>query len=67
VKQEILQVVTENFREMFLDMVNQNMQESLKKFQDNINKAYEKTQKQINEQIGFLNKHQSEAESIIER
>jgi hypothetical protein len=33
-KQEILQVITENFMEMILDKVNQNVQEALKKFQD---------------------------------
>jgi hypothetical protein len=48
-KDEILQVITENFMEMLLDMVNQNIQEALKKVQDNKNKEYEKTQKQINE------------------
>jgi hypothetical protein len=42
-KEEILQVITENFMEMLLDMVNQNIQEALKKFQDNKNKKYEKT------------------------
>jgi uncharacterized membrane protein YcgQ (UPF0703/DUF1980 family) len=31
-KEEILQVVNENFIEMILDMVNQNAQETLKKF-----------------------------------
>jgi hypothetical protein len=31
-KEEILQVINENFIEMFLDMVNQNVQETLKKF-----------------------------------
>jgi hypothetical protein len=36
---------------MFLDMVNQNIQEALKKFQEDKNKEYEKTQKQINEII----------------
>jgi hypothetical protein len=46
--------------EMLLDMVNQNVQEGLKKFQDNKNKKYEKTQKQINEVIGALTKHQNE-------
>jgi hypothetical protein len=35
-------------------MVNKNVQEALKKFQDNKNKEYEKTQKQINEFIGAL-------------
>jgi hypothetical protein len=30
-KKEILQAITENFMEMLLDMVNQNIQEALKK------------------------------------
>jgi hypothetical protein len=30
-KEEILQIITENFMEMILDMVNQNVQEALKK------------------------------------
>jgi hypothetical protein len=38
-----------------LDMVNQNVQEALKKFQVTKNKDCEKTQKQINELIGALN------------
>jgi hypothetical protein len=46
-------------------MVNQNVQEKLRKFQDNKNKEYEKTQKGIIEIIGALNKHQSETENII--
>jgi uncharacterized protein involved in exopolysaccharide biosynthesis len=53
--------------EMLLDMVNQNIQDALKKFQDTKNKEYEKTQKQINELIGALNKHQSETENTINR
>jgi hypothetical protein len=53
--------------EMFLDMVNQDTQEALKKFQDNRSKEYEKTQKQITELIGSLNKHQSETENTINR
>jgi endo-alpha-1,4-polygalactosaminidase (GH114 family) len=65
--EEILQVINENFMEMLLDMVNQNVQEALKKFQDTKNKEYEKTQKQINELIGALNEHQSETENTIER
>jgi DNA-binding protein YbaB len=35
--------------EMLLDVVNQNIQEALKKFQETKNKEYEKTQKQIND------------------
>jgi chromosome segregation ATPase len=53
--------------EMSLDMVNHNVQETLKEFQDTKNKEYKKTQKQINELIGALNKHQSETESTINR
>jgi membrane-associated HD superfamily phosphohydrolase len=52
---------------MLLDMANQNIQEALKKFQDNKNKEYEKTQKQISECIGALNKYQSETENTIDR
>jgi gas vesicle protein len=48
-------------------MVNQNVQKALKKFQDNKNKEYEKTQKQISEIIGALNKHQTETETTIKR
>jgi cell division ATPase FtsA len=44
-KEEILQEITENFMEKILDMVNQNVQDALKKFQDNKNKEHEKTQK----------------------
>jgi hypothetical protein len=33
-KEEILQVINENFIEMLLDMVNQNIQKALKEFQD---------------------------------
>jgi hypothetical protein len=63
-KKEILQV---NFIEISLDMVNQNVQEAIKKFQDNKIKEYEKTQKQINETIGTLNKYQTETEITINR
>jgi hypothetical protein len=66
-KEEILQIINENFIEMLLDMVNQNVQVALKKFQDNKNKEYKKTQKQINEIIGALNKHQSETQNTINR
>jgi hypothetical protein len=56
-KQEILQIITENFMDMLLDMVNQTVQESHKKFQNNKHKEYEKTQKHINELIEALNKY----------
>jgi hypothetical protein len=34
-KEEILQVINENFIEMILDIIKQNVQETLKKYQDN--------------------------------
>jgi hypothetical protein len=67
-KKEILQVITKHFMEMLLDMVSPNVQDALKKFQDIKNKKeYEKTQKQINELIGVINKHQHEPENTINR
>jgi methionyl-tRNA synthetase len=59
-KREILQVINENFIEMLLNMVNQNIQEALNKFQDDKTQEYQKTQKQINEIVEALNKHQTE-------
>jgi polyhydroxyalkanoate synthesis regulator phasin len=44
-----LEDTTEKFMEKIPDMVNQNVQDVLKKFQNSKNKKYEKTQKQINE------------------
>jgi uncharacterized protein YejL (UPF0352 family) len=52
---------------MLLGMINQNIQEALKKFQDNKNKEYEKTQKQVNEIIEALSKHQTETEMTINK
>jgi hypothetical protein len=46
-KEEVLQVINENFIEMILDMGNQNVQETLKKFKDNKNREFEKAQEQI--------------------
>jgi hypothetical protein len=66
-KEEILQVINKNFIEMLLDMVNQNVQETLKKFQDNKTQEYQKTQKQTNEIIEALNKHQTETKITISR
>jgi hypothetical protein len=45
-KEEILHAINENFIKMILDMANQNVQETLKKFQDNKNREYEKAQEQ---------------------
>jgi hypothetical protein len=44
-QEEIVQVLIENFIEMILGMVNQNVQETLKKFQDNKNREFEKAKK----------------------
>jgi hypothetical protein len=44
-KEEILQEIIGNFVEILQDKVNQNIQETFKKFQDNKNKEYEKAQK----------------------
>jgi hypothetical protein len=64
-KKEILREITENFIAMLLDKVNQNVQEALRKFQNNKNKEYEKTQKQISELKGALNIYQSEIQNTI--
>jgi chromosome segregation ATPase len=53
--------------EKALDMVNQNVQDALKKYQDTKNKEHEKTQKQINELTEDFNKHQSETKNTIKR
>jgi hypothetical protein len=51
--------------EKTLDMVNQSVQDALKKFQDIKNKEQEKTQTQINELREDFNKHQSETKDTI--
>jgi hypothetical protein len=66
-KEEILEEITEKFMEKIQDMVNQNVQDALKKFQDPKNKKYEKTQKQINELREDFNKHQSETKDTIKK
>jgi predicted nucleic acid-binding Zn-ribbon protein len=63
-KEEILQILSENFIHMILDMVNQNVQETLKKFQNNKNREFEKAQEEIKETIEALYKHQSEKNTI---
>jgi hypothetical protein len=61
-KEEILEDITEKFMEKF--MVNQNVQDALKKFQDTKNKEHEKAQKQIKELRMDFNKHQSETKTL---
>jgi hypothetical protein len=63
-KEEILQVINENFIDMILDVVNQNVQETLKKFQDNKNREFEKAQEHIKITMEALYEHQSEIKNI---
>jgi hypothetical protein len=44
-KEDILQVLNENFIEMILDRVNQNVQKTLKKFEGNKNRDLKKQKK----------------------
>jgi uncharacterized protein involved in exopolysaccharide biosynthesis len=53
--------------EKILDMVNQNVQDALMKFQDTKNKQNELLQKQIKELRQNLNKHQSEIKNTIKK
>jgi hypothetical protein len=48
-------------------MVNQNVQETLKKSKDNKSREYEKAQEQIKETIEELHKHQSETKNTINK
>jgi DNA-binding PucR family transcriptional regulator len=66
-KEDILQVLNENFIEMILDMVNQNVQETLKKFQHNKNREFEEAKEEMKETIEALYKHQSETENTINK
>jgi hypothetical protein len=66
-KEEILEDSAEKFMEKIQDIVNQNVQDTLKKFQDTKNKEHEKTQKQIKELTEDFNKHQSETKDTTKR
>jgi hypothetical protein len=52
---------------MILEMVNQNVQETLKKFQDNKNRECEKAQGEIKETIEAWHKHQSKTKNTINK
>jgi hypothetical protein len=62
-REDILQVLNENFIDMILDKVNHNVQETLKKFQDNKDREFEKAKEEIKETIEALYKHQSETKN----
>jgi chromosome segregation ATPase len=66
-KEDIVQVLNENFIEMILGTVNQNVQETLKKFKDNKKREYEKAKEEIKETIEALYEHQSETENMINK
>jgi hypothetical protein len=66
-KEDILQVYNENFIEMIQDRVNQNVQETLKKFEDNKTREFEKAKEEIKETIEALYKHQSERENMMNK
>jgi hypothetical protein len=57
----------DKFMKKILDMVNQNVQDGLKKFQDTKSKEYEKIQRQVNNLRATLNKHQGDTENAINR
>jgi chromosome segregation ATPase len=52
---------------MILEMVNQNVKDTLKKFQDNKNREFEKAQEQIKETIEALCEQQSDRKNTINR
>jgi DNA-binding protein H-NS len=52
---------------MIRDRVNQNVRETLKKFQDNKNRKFEKAKEKIKETIEGLHKHQSETENTMNK
>jgi hypothetical protein len=50
-----------------MDMINQNVQETLKKFQGNENREFEKAQEGIKETREALYKHQIETKNTINK
>jgi gas vesicle protein len=62
-----LEEITEKFMENIQDMVNQNVQGALEKFQDTKDEQHRKTKKQINELTEDFKKYQSEIKDTIER
>jgi Na+/phosphate symporter len=65
-KVETLEDIIKKFMEKILGMVNQNVQDALKKFHNTKNEEHEKTQKQIKELRG-LKQQQSETKDTIKR
>jgi hypothetical protein len=59
--------ITVKLMDKIIDMVNQSVQDALKKLLDTKNKNNEKTQKQLNEVRGNFNKRQSETKDTMKR
>jgi hypothetical protein len=57
----------EEIIEKIIYIANQNVQDTLRKFQDIKNKEYKNIQKQINEVKEDSNKHQSETKDTIKK
>jgi transketolase len=66
-KKEIWGDSTKKFMWKILDMVNQNVQDAFKEFQDTKYKEHEKIQKQIKELREDFNKYQSETKDTMKR
>jgi hypothetical protein len=56
-KEDIMDEITEKLMEKLQDVVNQKVQDALKKYQDTTNKKLKKTQKQLNELRDDFNKN----------
>jgi hypothetical protein len=65
-KEEILQVINENFMEMILDIVNKMYRRHSRNSRTK-NREVEKAQEEIKETIKALYKHQSETKSTINK
>jgi uncharacterized membrane-anchored protein YhcB (DUF1043 family) len=66
-KDKIMKEFTKKIMEKILGMVNQKVQDALRKFQETMNKELKKSQKQINELREDFNKHKSETKDTIKR
>jgi transcriptional regulator of heat shock response len=64
-KEEIMDEITKKLLEELKDIVNQKVQDALKKYQDTTNKKLEKTQKQLNELREDFDKLQSKTKEIF--
>jgi hypothetical protein len=62
-----MEEITENLMEKLQDVVNQKVQDALKKYQDTTNKKLDKTQKQLNELRENFDKLHSETKKTIKK